>query len=332
MHLVHEFKKVQLFLKNAKRVCIISHRSPDGDTIGSNVALRLALMQRGLQVTSVCADTIPERYYFLPHITDFQKKLTLVGQDVIFTLDMAAKHLLGFSSQQEDLFTFFPLINIDHHPDNTLFANLNIVDEHCASTTMILLSLFKSLDIPITKDMATALLLGIYSDTGSFMHANTSQDAFRAASELLSLGANISLIVKRLFKNFPISRLRLWGEVFKRMHINQHHVVSSVITKSDFAGSDTNSEDLSGVVEYLNMVPGSRFAMLLTEDAKNDQVKASLRTLNDDVDVSTIAHKFGGGGHKKASGFRIPGKIEEEVTWKVVNSKNEEVIKNIADI
>ena len=327
-----EFKKMQVFIRNASRICILSHKNPDGDTLGSNIALRIALEQQGKQVVSVCADEIPEKYFFLPDITRFQHTLNRNAYDLLVLVDVAAKHLIGFPRQQEDLFSFFPLINIDHHPDNPLFGNLNMVDAQKASTTMILYELFTFLNIPITKNMATALLLGIYSDTGSFMHANTTLESYRIASELLSLGANVNIVIQRLYKNFPVNRLKLWGKVFNRIHVNPHRVVSSVITKDDFQKTNTSAEDLSGVVEYLNMVPDGQYAMLLTEDEDHTQVKASLRTLNDDVDVSSIAHKFGGGGHKKASGFRIPGKIEEEITWKIVNDQNEDVIKNISDI
>jgi len=327
-----EFKKMKLLLKNAPRVGIISHKSPDGDTVGSNIALRLALEQQGKHVISICADDIPEKYFFLPKVALFQKTLDCSLVDMIIFVDIAAKHLIGFDAQQESLFSLFPLVNIDHHPDNPLFAHLNLVDAQQSSTTMILYYLFTFLDIPITKDIATALLLGIYNDTGSFMHANTTRESYAVASELLLKGANMQFIIQRLYKNFPVNRLRLWGEVFNRVRVNRHHVVSSVITKDDFQKTNTSAEDLSGVVEYLNMIPDGKYAMLLTEDERQPQVKASLRTLHDDVDVSSIAHKFGGGGHKKASGFRIPGKIEEEITWKIVNDRNEEVIKNIADI
>jgi phosphoesterase RecJ-like protein len=330
--LENEFKKMQVFVRNATRICILSHKNPDGDTLGSNIALRFALEQQGKQVVSVCADEIPEKYFFLSGVDQFQRSVDLSSFDLIIMVDIAAKHLVGFDQQQQAIFSFFPLVNIDHHPDNPLFANLNLVDAQQSSTTMILYHLFTFLNIPITKDMATALLLGIYNDTGSFMHANTTLESYKIASSLLSLGANAKFIVQRLYKTFPINRLQLWGKVFNRIHINPQHVVSSVITKEDFQETNTSAEDLSGVVEYLNMVPDGQYAMLLTDDASHTQVKASLRTLNDDVDVSSIAHKFGGGGHKKASGFRIPGKIEEEITWKIVNDQNEDVIKNISDI
>ncbi len=328
----HDFKKLAIFLKHASHVGILSHRSPDGDTIGGNLALRYALEGMGKQVTSVCVDEVPEKYCFLPESDQIIHTLPLHEFDLIISTDIAAKQLIGFEPQHPELFSFFPFVNIDHHPDNQLFGNLNIIDDTAASATMILYRLFLELQIPVTRNIATALMLGLYSDTGGMMHANTSREAYKVAGQLLSAGADVRLIVQNLFRYFPVNRLRLWGEVFKRIQVNPHRVVSSVVTKQDFKSTQTSSEDLSGVVEYLNMIPESQFAMLLTEDEKSSLVKGSLRTLNDDVDVSAIAHKYGGGGHKKASGFRIAGKIEEEVTWKIVNGDNEAVIQNVSDM
>lgn len=331
-HLEQSFQKLQIFLRKSKKIGIISHCGPDGDTVGCNLALRHALESMGKEVTSICCDDIPEKYQFLDAANTFQKELNVSRFDLIITVDIAAKQLIGFEPEQAELFKFFPLINIDHHPDNQLFGNLNIVDETSASATMILFRLFRFLHVPITRDMATALMLGMYYDTGSFMHSNTSPAAYDMAGELLRAGADMRLIVQNLFRYFPANRLKLWGEVFKRTKMNPHQVVSSVITKHDFQVTQTCSEDLTGVVEYLNMVPESQFALLLTEDENQPQVKGSLRTLKDDVDVSAIAHKYGGGGHKKASGFRIQGKLEEEVTWKIVNGDNEDVIKNVNEM
>lgn len=322
-----EFKKIAVLLKKAQKIAIISHKNPDGDTVGANMGLRYSLESIGKEVTSICQDTIPDKFYFLPNVTTYIKTLDPGRYDLIFLVDIAAKSLIGFEPRQKELFSFFPLVNLDHHPDNQLFGNVNAVDATAASATTVIFKLLQFLQIPITRNAATALLLGLYTDTGSFMHGNTSKESYHIAGRLLSCGGNSQLISQRIFRNFPVNRLRLWGEVFSRIKVNEQNVVSSVVTKDDFRHTNSNAEDLNGVVEYLNMVPDIKYAMLLTEDEQQHQVKASLRTLNDNVDVSSIAHQFGGGGHKKASAFRISGKIEEEVTWKVVNEDDKDVMK-----
>lgn len=314
-------------LKKAQKIAIISHKNPDGDTVGANMGLRYALESMDKEVTSICQDDIPDKFYFLPNVLSYIKTLEPEQYDLIFTVDVAAKQLIGFDDKHRELFSFFPLINIDHHPDNQLFANVNVVEPAASSATMVIFKLLQFLQLEINRNTATALLLGLYTDTGSFMHGNTSKEAYQIAGRLLSYGANSQVISQRIFKNFPVNRLRLWGEVFNRIKVNEQNVVSSVVTKDDFRHTSSTAEDLNGVVEYLNMVPDIKYAMLLTEDEKQHQVKASLRTLNDNVDVSSIAHQFGGGGHKKASAFRISGKLEEEVTWKVVNGEDKDVMK-----
>jgi bifunctional oligoribonuclease and PAP phosphatase NrnA len=332
-HSFHQnFEEIAANIETAHCIGIISHRSPDGDTIGCNLALRYALQSRGKKILSFCIDPVPEKFTFLKDAAYFQSVLTLQSVDMLISVDVAAKKMLGFEEQQPELLAFKPFINIDHHPDNDRFGTLPVVDGSAAAAALMVFDLIRFLNIPLTRDIATALMVGLSYDTGSFMHSNTSSRAYHVAGQLLLAGADMRSIVQNLFQHFPINRLRLWGEVLKRAKMNQQKVVSSVVTKHDFDTTATSSEDLNGVVEYLNMVPGSEFALLLTEDEEERYVKGSLRTLQDDVDVSQIAHKYGGGGHKKASGFRVPGRIEEEVIWKVVNDKNDEVIHNIGEL
>lgn len=303
-------------IQTVQRIAIISHRSPDGDTIGSNVGLRLGLESIGKEVVSICHDTIPEKFSLLPAVRWFKQSLSRQNIDLVITVDIAARSLIGSSEEQEQILDFPQIINIDHHPDNEQFGHINLVDPHAAAAAILIYRLLDSMKIPLRRDIATALLVGLYWDTGSFMHGNTSQEAYAVAAKLVSCGGNVNLISQYLFRNFPVSKLKLWGEVFNRVKVNEQQVVSSVVTGEDFDKTGTSAEDLNGLVEYLNMIPNSRYAMLLTEDEPNQQVKASLRTLNDNVDVSSIAHQYGGGGHPKASGFRIPGNSKKKLPGK----------------
>jgi phosphoesterase RecJ-like protein len=205
-------------------------------------------------------------------------------------------------------------INIDHHESNDYFATVNIVEPKAASTTQILYSLYQKWGFEIDEKIATCLMTGLYFDTGSFRHNNTTPEVMKISSDLLKLGANIKAISKNLFKTNSINKLKLWGRTLSNIRRNQRNIITSAITKEDYEICKTESKDLEGVVDYLNAVPDSKFCILLSEDQKGG-VKASLRTQSEKLDLSKIAEVFGGGGHKMASGFRIEGKIKEEKHW-----------------
>jgi len=211
-------------------------------------------------------------------------------------------------------------VNIDHHASNDNFGSINIVDHDSASATTILYDIFTYLDVEITPDMATCLLAGIYNDTGSFMHSNTSEKVYFVASELLKKGAQISRMIKSLFRTNSVNTLKMWGKAFEKAKVTDGNFLLSVLKEEDF-GSERDSDQVSGAIDYLNMVPGVDFAFLIKEESGN--VKGSLRTKRDDLDLSEIAKLYGGGGHPKASGFVLPGKIEQETRYKIISEKLE---------
>lgn len=313
---------LKALLHDARRVVVVSHANPDGDTLGSNMALSMALAARGKQVVSVCADQVPERYRVFSEDWPFIQSFPDTPSDLAIFVDTADAALTQIP--WGTLPTGAPIINIDHHKDNGRYGTLNLIDSSAPSTTFLLLLLFERLGWDVTPDMATALLLGLVTDTGGFFHSNTTSEGYDAAARLLSLGADSAAIGRRVFHDFDPRRLKLWGRVLERASMNADHVVSSVVFNSDFRETGTTAQDLEGVVEYLNMVPEGRYALLLTEDGKNASVKGSLRARADDVDVSEIAHRFGGGGHPKASGFRIKGKLMERKVWEVVSDEGNE--------
>ena len=185
------------------------------------------------------------------------------------------------------------------------------------STTMVIYQMLTNLNMPIDRNSATALLTGIYTDTGSFVHSNTNSEALRMAARLLAKGANLRGISKDIFNTTKISTMRLWGRVLKNTYQTPTGVTMSVVTQKDFEDCGATYDEMTGVVDYVNSVPNSAYSVILTE--KQGAVKGSLRTLNEDVDVSAIASNYGGGGHTKAAGFTVKGKLEKEVRWIVVD-------------
>jgi phosphoesterase RecJ-like protein len=171
--------------------------------------------------------------------------------------------------------------------------------------------------ISIDENMAICLMSGIYNDTGGFMHSNTSEEVYRIASDLMKKGAKIADVSKNLFHRNDVDTLKLWGGVFEKVYVTGDKVAISAVRNEDYEKIKAHPEQLSGAVEYLSMIPGAKFAVLLNEDRKGN-VKASFRTRRDDVDVAKVAEEFGGGGHPKASGFSVPGKIKKETRYTVV--------------
>jgi phosphoesterase RecJ-like protein len=304
-------------IKLSQNVLIISHNRPDGDTTGSNLALRQYLLKLGKNVTSACADEIPDNLLFLPDADKFSREFLLEDFDTVIIVDAGAKHLVRFFEIYPELNrTRKPIICIDHHYSNDNFGNINIIDPEETSTTSLLYKFFTTSNIDISPEIATCLLNGIYTDTGSFQHSNTKTETLKIASILVKKGADLKSIAKFNFKNVSTNKLKLMGEVLSTTQVDNKGRVVSGVTKETFQKYNATSEDLSGVVDFLNSIPNTKYTLLYTEDTTGN-VKASLRTQTPEINVAKIAESFGGGGHPKAAGFKIKGQLAKETLWQV---------------
>lgn len=304
--------KIYKSISKAEKILIISHRNPDPDTIGSNLALRIFLEKLGKKVKSACIDEVSKDYNQISSTDLFDNNFNLADFDLFISVDCGSIDQIGFPNSNKKYAKLtnekIPLINIDHHPSNNNFGTINLVINDSASTTLIIFHLLCYWKEKITPKVATLLLFGLYYDTGSFSHSNTDNLVFDVAAKLLSLGARNDLIVKCLFKTHSINKLRLWGEVLNNTTITNNNIAFSGVTKKDFDKHNCTHGDLSGVIDYLSSAKGNNFTTLLS--CENDEViKGSLRTRKNNTDVAKIAKKFGGGGHNKASGFSIKGKL-----------------------
>jgi phosphoesterase RecJ-like protein len=316
-----KFLQVKRLIEKANKVLCISHKRPDGDTLGAAVAVSHGLKQFNKTVDMACVDPVPERFSFLPGINRMINSFDFRTYDLIIVLDSGASYMTDFHEIYPDIWSGdVPVVNIDHHSSNDNFGLCNIVDDSAASTTVILCRLFDFLGIIITPVIATALLTGIYNDTGSFMHANTSVEVMEVSAKLLEAGGKFTSVSKNLFRTTPFSTLKLWGRVLENARINDEGVTISVITWRDFEDCDASSDEISGVVDFMNSIPGSKYTCLLNED-KNGYIKGSFRTQRNDIDLTELAARFGGGGHKKAAGFTMQGRLQKEVHWKIVTQE-----------
>ena len=305
---------------NAKKTLLLTHKNPDGDALGSLLALFLVLNRIGKNITPACADPAPENFHFLPGVEKIVQDFEATEFDLVIVLDCGDPHQTNFDKSKPELWDGSrKLIKIDHHTLATEWGDMKLVYPDACATCFILEKIFEELHVPIRPDVATCLLTGISTDTGSFQHSNTSPAVLRLAAKLLRAGANLVVFTKNVFQTTPISTMKLWGRVLDTVKQTKDSITLAVAQQKDFNETGAKISELAGVVNYVNAVPNAKFSILLTE--RDDLVKASLRTQREDVNVAKIASTFGGGGHTKAAGFAVSGKLEQETRWKVVQTE-----------
>ena len=315
------FREAKKLIERSEKILLICHRRPDGDTLGANIAIHLMLQEMGKQTTLACIDEPSERYDFLPDIQRFVHEFTFMDYDLLIVSDAGAHYMTQYHTIYPDIFSGkVPVLNIDHHASNDNFGTLNMVDPIAPSTTVLLYRWFAFLRANITPAIATALLTGIYNDTGSLMHSNTTPEVYAISADLVAKGAKVNSISRYMFRSNPLSTLKLWGRVLENMKVTDDGVCMSVLTMKDFEESGAHPDESGGVIDLLNAVPDTKFSVLLAEDGKGN-IKGSFRTRRDDIDLSALAANFNGGGHKKAAGFSIPGTIQKEIMWKIISDK-----------
>lgn len=294
------------------RVLLIAHENPDGDTLAATTALALALKKIGKNPTIVCRDAVPKPFSFLITHGLIGRDFLFGDFDLIVTVDCGDIRRTGFDLRLKEIAHKKKfLINIDHHPKNDLhkLANLNLVDYSASSSSEIIYNLLLQMNLEIDKEIATALFTGLYTDTGGFKHSNTQPKTLKIAGDLLKCGARIKLVTKNVSLNKSIAAMRLWGIALSRLKRNEIlKIAVSVLTQKDIAECQASEEDVAGVINLINTIPDSKAAILFYETS-DKKIRASIRTEDDKVDISKIAALFGGGGHRKASGFTLDGEF-----------------------
>lgn len=324
MPILHkDAEQMRLLLNGGKRIFTLCHRNPDGDAAGALLGAGLLFEQvlSGKEVSFHCVDGIPDTLSFLPGFARVKgPPEDLKEGDIVVVFDCAEPKLTEMHTSHPELFDgTIPLINIDHHPSNTRFGTMNLIDPVAASSCEIVVDIAEQLGWPLSGDIATCLLTGVYTDTGGLLHSNTTSAVYRTVARLLRSGARRQMIVQAAFRTAKLSTLRLWGRVLENIALTEEGGAIAAVRESDFRATGADYSELTGAIDYVNAVPGMRFSMILSE--REGKVKGSLRTLRDDVDVSAMAGKFSGGGHRRAAGFSLAGKLQSELRWKVVEGE-----------
>jgi phosphoesterase RecJ-like protein len=295
-------------LRRAKTVAIVSHRDPDPDTIGSGIALGLALDSIGKRVTLHCADPVPEHARFLAWADRYTTEPPPSTCDLIVTVDFGSADRAKFA-----LPTAPTLVNIDHHASNAGFGSVNLVDVTSAATAELVSRVIDALGVKWTADMATAALVGIMTDTGSFQFPSTDARALARAARLREAGADLQAITYNVFRNKRFQALKLWGFAFARLRREQDgQLVWTEVSREDFANAEALDEDISGLVEQIARASGMRVALLFNEhDAGAIKVSCRTSAWAPSVDASAVMARFGGGGHVRAAGALVRGNAAE---------------------
>ena len=293
-------------LQKSKKILLVAHTRPDGDAVGSILALGLVLEGMGLEVEMAVDGVLPVVAAALPSGYKIHDSFWPEGIDTAVILDCGGWKRTGFF-ETDELNINWPenVIVIDHHEIQNTTPGIHLIEPELSSTAELLFLLFKEWDVSISSEIATCLLAGMAYDTSFFKHSNTSKQTMEIGARLMDAGADLSKIVESSPGVLSAQGLRLWGRVLSRMQYHpQWGLVLSLVSLKDLAETGATNNDIDGLVGLMNSVSGIKIAMLVTEIAPG-KYKTSVRTESEEIDVANIAALFGGGGHKKAAGFTL---------------------------
>jgi phosphoesterase RecJ-like protein len=310
-----ELRKIVDALRANERFVVTTHENPDGDALGSLVAVTLALRELGKDAVMYLFGEVPlPREYRFMRLGDLQRQLpTDLDERVLVAVDAANERRLG--PDHARLLETVPLtVDIDHHHDNSRFGDLNLIVPDASSTGEILRDVLDALGVGLTPEIAEALYIAIVTDTGRFQYANTTARALRLAAELVEAGANVHRVFQGVYESVAFAKLKLVARALEHAKVLEGgRLVVAYLDKEDFTDAGAEEPFSEGIIDYLRAVEGAEMAALIREPptVNGPLRRISLRTTEEHLDVSAIARKSGGGGHKQAAGFPSEGSVEE---------------------
>jgi phosphoesterase RecJ-like protein len=301
-------------LRSHDRFLLVTHENPDGDALGSLLATKLALDSLGKDSEMyLYGDApLPREYGFMP-LEGIRRELPDdAAERVLVALDCANESRMGPVPQllEEASLT----LDIDHHHDNSRFGDHNLVVGDASSTGEVLRDVFAELDVVLTPEIAEALYIAVVTDTGRFQYTNTTPKALRLAAELVEAGADVHRVFQGVYESVEFAKLKLLARALERAQVYEGgRLVVSHLLRSDFTELNAAEAYSEGIIDYLRAVEGAEMAALIREPPRRDGPtrRVSLRASNDELDVSAIARKSNGGGHRQAAGFSSDSSVEE---------------------
>lgn len=302
-------EKLKKIINNSSEIIVCGHKNPEVDCIASTVAMGIALERLGKNVHIINEDELPLSTMFLPLSEKFLKEVpTKAKPDLAVIVDCGelarVGNLVKFIKDKN-----LPIINIDHHVTNTLFGDVNIVDNKASSTGEVIYDIFEKYPIKIDKNIALAIYSALIGDTGSFHYSNTTPKALRCAAKMLEYGISPWFVAENLYENQTRGRIELIKFVLETLYISEDSGYASVeISKDMLDKTKTKLADVDGLINYPRSIKGVEVAVQFREIDKT-KFKVSFRSKGK-VDVAKIAQAFGGGGHKNAAGCELEGNLE----------------------
>ncbi|MEY2547314.1 MAG: bifunctional oligoribonuclease and phosphatase NrnA [Verrucomicrobiota bacterium] len=304
------FAEIGKALRAHQRIAVMSHVRPDGDALGSQLALGLSLKKLGKEVRIWNEEGMLEKYSFLP-CSDLVSKPPAEAEDVdlAIALDTAIQNRLGNAfAAVKSAKTW---INIDHHPSNPRYGDLVYIDDNSPATGQIIYELIQDQGLPFDRDIAENLYVAISTDTGSFQYPNTTARTYEIAAKLVHAGVNVGRVNQLTYETYPRRRIELLRELLRTLRFEcEDRVASFSLSLKTAADLGVFPEDNEGLIDHIRAVRGVVVAVFF-EELTDGKVRVSMRSKNPKADVCAIATKFGGGGHKLAAGARMRGSLAE---------------------
>ena len=301
--------RIASVIRESQVFLITTHVRLDGDAVGSELALADVLRNMGKEVTVYNQDETPAMFTFLPGeaaiLHEFERER---HYDAVFFLDCSDSDRAGDNAALLEGAGL--VINIDHHVSNDGFAAVSLVDPTASSTGELLYRLFVHMNVPVTAAVATNLYTAIVTDTGSFRYANTTGDTLRVAAELMEAGADFLSVVENVYEKTPYARMKILGLALETLDVTDNGSIGTMtVTRRMIKEVQAKPEHTEGIVEMIRSIDGVRVAAFFQE-TEADRFKVSLRSKGD-VNVESVARRFGGGGHVNAAACRMAGRLPD---------------------
>jgi bifunctional oligoribonuclease and PAP phosphatase NrnA len=309
-----DYGAVVAALQGHDRFLVTTHENPDGDALGSMLAMTLALRQLGKDAVMYLAGTapLPSEYSFMK-LEELERSLPAdAGDRVLVAVDCANESRLG--PDPEIMMSARLVVDIDHHHDNSRFGDVNLIVPDASSTGEVLRDVFRDLGVELSPEIAEPLYIALVTDTGRFQYANTTPKALRLAAELVEAGADVHRVFQGVYESVQFAKLKLLARALERAQVYEGgRIVVSHLLRDDFAQVGAAEPYSEGIIDFLRAVEGADMAVLIREPPRADGPtrRVSLRASVDELDVSAIARKSGGGGHRQAAGFSSEESIDE---------------------
>lgn len=293
-------------VRPCRTFCVAGHVRPDGDCVGSQLGLALALQAQGKKVVCWNEDPVPQKLAFLDSRRLIQPPSPGHRFDCVIATDSASLERLGKVAkciQHRKC-----LINIDHHASNTRYGDINWISAREPSTGELIFRLLRTAGWPVTRQIADCLFTAVSTDTGSFQYPSTRPSTYHVAAELVKLGADLATICNEVYQSYPLSRVRLLKHVYTHFRLTHNDEIAWFwLRKADFARTGADTTDAEGLIDHIRAIEPVVVACVF-EEMEPELTRVSLRSKSQRVNVSDIAALFGGGGHNAAAGARIRGR------------------------